>query len=62
MVPRLKEKYINEIAPSLMKDFKFKNPMQIPKLNKIVVNMGVGGAVQDSKLLLVKFFIRKISN
>ena len=51
MVPRLKEKYIKEIAPSLMKDFNFKNPMQIPKLSKIVVNMGVGEAVQDIKTL-----------
>lgn len=51
MAPRMKEKYLNEIAPGLMKEFKFRNPMQIPKLSKIVVNMGVGEAVQDIKNL-----------
>ena len=51
MVQRLKESYENEIAPFLMKEFKFKNPMQIPKLSKIIVNMGVGEAVQDIKNL-----------
>jgi large subunit ribosomal protein L5 len=51
MAPRLKEKYAKEIAPGLMKEFKYKSPMQIPKLTKIVVNMGVGEAVQDIKNL-----------
>ncbi|MHB9028154.1 MAG: 50S ribosomal protein L5 [Candidatus Latescibacterota bacterium] len=51
MAPRMKEKYQSEIAPSLMKEFQFKNPMQIPKLVKVVVNMGVGEAVQDIKNL-----------
>ena len=51
MVPRLKEYYINEIVPFLMKEFKFKNSMQIPKLSKIIVNIGVGDAVQDIKNL-----------
>ncbi|MBT4483979.1 MAG: 50S ribosomal protein L5 [Candidatus Latescibacteria bacterium] len=51
MAPRLKEKYKNEIAPALMKEFGFKNPMQIPSLEKIVVNIGVGEAVQEMKLL-----------
>ena len=51
MAPRLKEKYNNEIAPVLMKEFGFKNPMQIPRLEKIVVNIGVGEAVQEMKLL-----------
>ena len=51
MVPRLKEYYINEIVPVLMKEFKFKNSMQIPKLSKIIVNIGVGDAVQDIKNL-----------
>jgi large subunit ribosomal protein L5 len=51
MAPRLKEKYIREIAPGLMKEFKYKSPMQIPRLCKIVVNMGVGEAVQDIKNL-----------
>jgi large subunit ribosomal protein L5 len=47
----MKEKYHGEIAPGLMKEFQFRNPMQIPKLVKIVVNMGVGEAVQDIKNL-----------
>jgi large subunit ribosomal protein L5 len=51
MVPRLKEKYTKEVAPALKKEFGFKNPMQIPKLVKIIVNIGVGEAVQDIKNL-----------
>lgn len=51
MAPRLKEKYISEIAPGLSKEFQYKNPMRVPKLVKIVVNMGVGEAVQDIKNL-----------
>ena len=51
MAPRLKEKFVKEIAPALMKEFNYKSPMQIPKLAKIVVNMGVGEAVQDIKNL-----------
>lgn len=51
MATRMKEKYLNEVAPGLMKEFQFRNPMQIPKLVKIVVNMGVGEAVQDVKNL-----------
>jgi large subunit ribosomal protein L5 len=50
-VPRLYEKYKNEIVPALMKKFSYKNVMQVPKLVKIVVNMGVGEAAQDSKQL-----------
>ena len=48
---RLKEQYINEIAPAMMKKFGYKNVMQIPKLEKIVVNMGVGEAATDSKAI-----------
>ena len=48
---RLFEKYKAEIIPALMKNNAYKSIMQVPKLEKIVVNMGVGGAVQDSKLL-----------
>jgi large subunit ribosomal protein L5 len=51
MIPRLKEKYVKEIAPGLMKEFNYKSSMQIPKLTKIVVNIGVGEAVQDIKNL-----------
>lgn len=48
---RLKEKYKKEIVPTLMKRFGYKNVMQVPKLEKIVVNVGVGEAIQNVKLL-----------
>ncbi|WAA12405.1 50S ribosomal protein L5 [Fervidibacillus halotolerans] len=48
---RLKEKYIKEVTPSLMKKFNYKSVMQVPKIEKIVVNMGVGDAVQNAKAL-----------
>lgn len=51
MVARLKEDYRERVMPALMKKFSYKNPCQIPKLVKIVVNMGVGEATQDPKLL-----------
>lgn len=46
---RLREKYYNEVVPALMKRFQYKNVMQVPKLEKIVLNMGVGEAAQDAK-------------
>ncbi|MRR56719.1 MAG: 50S ribosomal protein L5 [Deltaproteobacteria bacterium] len=48
---RLKKLYANEIVPQLMKDFGYKNVMQVPKLEKIVVNMGLGEAIQNVKIL-----------
>ena len=48
---RLKEQYDNEIVPALKKKFEYKNPMEVPKLVKIVVNMGVGEAKENVKLL-----------
>src|SRR5215203_3593311 len=48
---RLKDRYREEIAPALKERFEIQNPMRIPKLNKIVVNMGVGEAAQDSRRL-----------
>jgi large subunit ribosomal protein L5 len=50
---RLKEKYKNETTKALMEKFKYKNVMEIPKLEKIVVNMGVGDAKDNSKILNV---------
>ncbi|MEV2275991.1 50S ribosomal protein L5 [Nocardiopsis sp. NPDC050513] len=50
-MPRLKEKYRNEIAPALKEEFELANIMQIPGLTKIVVNMGVGEAARDAKLI-----------
>ena len=49
--PRLAEKYKKEIVPAMMKRFQYKNVMQVPKIEKISVNVGVGGATQDAKLL-----------
>ena len=46
---RLHERYETTVRPALMQQFGYKNPMQVPRLEKIVVNMGVGEAVQDSK-------------
>ena len=48
---RLKEKYLNEIVPSLTKKHNYKSVMEVPKLEKIVINMGVGDATTDSKYL-----------
>ena len=50
-VPRLKERYRTEIAPALRDEFGFPNVMQVPGLVKIVVNMGVGEAARDAKLM-----------
>ncbi len=50
-VPRLKKRYVEEVVPSLMKKFGYKNVMEVPKIEKIVVNMGVGEAVQNIKEL-----------
>ncbi len=49
--PRLRTKYVSEVVPALQKRLAVQNPMQVPKLEKIVINMGVGEAIQDSKLM-----------
>ena len=51
LAPRLKGRYKSEIAPALKSKFGYKNSMQIPNLTKVVVNMGVGEAARDSKLI-----------
>ncbi len=48
---RLKEYYKNDVAPQLMKKFSYKNVMQIPKINKIVINVGAGEAKDNSKVI-----------
>ncbi|WP_449538486.1 50S ribosomal protein L5 [Ferdinandcohnia sp. Marseille-Q9671] len=48
---RLKEKFQSEITPALMSKFNYKSVMQVPKVEKIVINMGIGDAVQNSKVL-----------
>ncbi|MFC6648387.1 MULTISPECIES: 50S ribosomal protein L5 [Paenibacillus] len=51
MAARMKERFLNEITPSLMQKFNYTTVMQVPKIEKIVINMGVGDAVQNSKVL-----------
>ena len=51
MTPRLKEKYEKEVAPALMKEFNYSNVMQVPRLEKISLNVGLGEAIQNIKLL-----------
>lgn len=51
MAARLKELYVNEVAPALMKKFEYKSVMQIPKLDKIVINVGAGEARENSKVI-----------
>ena len=48
---RLKDFYMKEIMPALIKEFNYRNPMEVPKLEKIVINMGLGEAIQNIKLL-----------
>ena len=48
---RIKDLYKNDVAPALMKKFEYKSPMQIPKLDKIVVNVGAGEAKENSKVI-----------
>ena len=48
---RIKDLYVNEVAPALMKKFEYKSPMQIPKLDKIVINVGCGDARENAKVI-----------
>lgn len=48
---RMREKYKQEIVPALVKEFSYTNPMQVPGLHKVVINMGVGEATQNAKAL-----------
>ena len=52
-VPNLKTKYTNDIVPALKKEFNYSSVMQVPRLDKIVINQGVGAAVADKKLMEV---------
>ncbi len=51
MAARLREKFAKEVAPALIKEFSLKNPMAVPRLEKIVINIGVGEATQNAKAL-----------
>lgn len=50
-VPRLKERYIKEVSPQLMEQFSYSSIMEVPRLLKICINQGIGGATQDKKLV-----------
>jgi len=49
--PRMQQRYLDEVRPAMQKEFGYANPMQVPKLEKIVINMGVGEAAGDQKKL-----------
>ncbi len=51
MAPRLKEKYQDEVVPALMQEFKYTSIMQVPRLQKVVLNIGLGEAIQNAKSL-----------
>jgi large subunit ribosomal protein L5 len=51
MAPRLKEQYLNEVVAALMQEFKYTTPMQVPRLEKVVLNIGLGEAIQNAKAL-----------
>lgn len=50
-VPRLKQRYSEQVVPSLVKKFSYKSSMEVPRLEKIVINMGLGAAVQNGKII-----------
>ena len=51
MASRLKEKYQREVVPALQKEFNYKNPMQVPGVHKVVVNIGLGEVIQNAKAM-----------
>ncbi len=51
MASRLKEKYRQEVVPGLQKDFNYANPMQVPTVNKVVINIGMGEVIQNAKAM-----------
>jgi len=51
MASRLKEKYQQEVVPALLKEFNYKNPMQVPGVHKVVVNIGMGEVIQNAKAM-----------
>src|SRR5215472_4686695 len=51
MATRLKEKYLQDIVPALRKEFNYKNPMQVPAVKKVVVNIGMGEVIQNAKAM-----------
>jgi len=50
-MPRLKDKYLKQVVPEMMKKFKYKSVMAVPRLQKTVINIGLGSATKDSKIM-----------
>lgn len=50
-MPRLKDKYFEQVIPEMMKKFKYKSIMAVPRLKKVVINMGLGSSIKDSKIM-----------
>ncbi|WP_069805728.1 50S ribosomal protein L5 [Thermogemmatispora onikobensis] len=51
MAARLKERYLKEVVPALQKEFNYRNPMQVPRIHKVVINIGMGEAIQNAKAM-----------
>jgi len=51
MASQMKEKYLNEVVPNLQKEFNYANPMQVPSVNKVIINIGMGEAIQNAKAM-----------
>jgi len=50
-MPRLKDKYLKQVVPEMMKKFKYKSVMAVPRLQKTIINIGIGSATKDSKIM-----------
>jgi len=50
-MPRLKDKYLKQVVPEMMKKFKYKSVMAVPRLQKTIINIGLGSATKDSKIM-----------
>lgn len=51
MAARLQERYVREVAPALTREFGYRNPMSVPRIEKVVINMGLGEAIQNAKII-----------
>ena len=51
MAARLQERYVREVAPALTREFGYRNPMSVPRIEKVVINMGLGEAIQNAKIV-----------
>ena len=51
MASQMKEKYLKEVVPAMQKEFNYSNPMQVPSVNKVIINIGMGEAIQNAKAM-----------